>query len=227
VQNGLPTGLLTNGNLVARQLTAGPSDVSLTLVLGGSPALLEMRSAQVAATLDGTPAPNVPAPPPAQLASGLTVFQQVTGSGTGQGLCGNITVESLAQIPIPQALTTGASNCEACGATSHTYTYCGMGMPVGPNCNSLLDALVGGCKVVLCAIDVINPEQPDVPASGTVAPLSLGAGNKVPATQWTGDKDAYSSYIQFNGERAHFTSQTCTTNTDCQTGLTCQTNVCK
>jgi hypothetical protein len=42
-----------------------------------------------------------------------------------------------------------------------------------------------------------------------------------------GDRDAYSSYMQFDGERAHITSQTCTATTDCQTGLTCQTNVCK
>lgn len=228
VSNGLPTGVLTNANVAARQLTAGPSDVSLSLILGGSPAQLEMLSAQIAATIDGTPAPDVPAPPPSALASGLTVFQQITGSGTGQGLCGNITVESLAQIPIPQVLTTGATACSASCSKSHAYTYCGMGMPVGPNCNSLLDALVGGCKApaILC-IDVVNPKQPDVPANGTVATLSLGAGNKVPASQSTGDKDAYSSFIQFDGERAHFTSQTCTANTDCQTGLTCQSNVCK
>ena len=226
VQNGVPTGVLTNGALSARQLTAGPSDVTLSLVLGGSPALLEMLSAQVAATLQGTPAPNVPQPPPSQLASGLTVFQQFTGNGTGQGLCGNITVESLAQIPIPQVLTTGLTACSATCPNSHKYTYCGMGMPVGPSCNSLLDALVGGCEAFLC-VNAINPEQPDVAANGTVAPLSLGTGNKVPASQWTGDKDAYSSYMQFVGERAHFTSQTCTTNTDCQSGLTCQSNVCK
>jgi cysteine-rich repeat protein len=227
VSNGLPTGILTNGALSARQLTGGPSDVSLTLLLGGSPAVLEMLSARIAATIDGSPAPNVPAPPPAQLAAGLTVFQNVTGSGTNQGLCGNITVESLAQIPIPQQLAQGGTT--ACGKCtgSATYTYCGMGMPVGPNCNSLLDALVGGCKAVACIITAINPEQPDVPANGTVTPLSLGAGNKVPTSQWNGDRDAYSSYLKFDGNRAHFTGETCTQNKDCQTGQMCQTGVCK
>jgi cysteine-rich repeat protein len=228
VSMGLPTGMLTNGTLAARNLTAGPNDVALTLLLGGSPALLEMRSARIAAAINANPPPNVPAPPPAQLASGLTVFQTFTGSGTGQGLCGNITVESLAQIPIPQTLAQGGQTaCGSCGATSHTYTYCGMGMPVGPNCNSLLDALVGGCQAVLCLVTAINPSQPDVPAGTTVTPLSLGAGNKVPSTQTTRNKDAYSAYFKFDGNRAHFTTQTCTATTDCQSGKTCQTGVCR
>ncbi len=227
VAMGAPTGILTNGTLAARALKAGPSDVTLTLLLAGSPALLEMRSARIAATLNGTPAPNVPAPPPAMLAAGLTVFQTFTGSGTGQGLCGNITVQSLAQIPIPQSLATNGSNaCGACMPGSKTYTYCGMGMPVGPNCNSLLDALVGGCKVVACLVAAINPQQPDVPGTGT-ATLTLGAGNKVPAAQSTGNTNAYSSYMKFDGNRAHLTTQTCTVTADCQTGLTCQTGVCK
>lgn len=225
VSMGSPTGILTNGTLAARALAAGPSDVSLTLLLGGSPALLEMRSARIAATLNGTPPPNVPAPPPAQLASGLTVFQTFTGSGTNQGLCGNITVESLAQIPIPQVLTTGLTACQAGCSGSHSYTYCGMGMPVGPNCNSLLDALVGGCKAAFC-INAINAYQPDVPGNGT-ATLTLGANNKVPAAQTTGNTNAYSSYMKLDGNRAHFTSQTCAQPSDCQSGLTCQTGVCR
>lgn len=66
-----------------------------------------------------------------------------------------------------------------------------------------------------------------MPAGGSVKTLSLGTGNKVPSSQWTGDKDAYSSFMTFDGERAHFTSQTCATNTDCQSGLTCQPGECK
>ena len=225
VSMGLPTGVLA-GNLAARNLTAGPSNVSLTLLLGGSPAVLQMRNATLAATIDGTPAPNVPAPPPAQLAPGLTVFQQITGSGTNQGLCGNITVDSLAQIPIPQVLTTGASACGTCAA-SRTYTYCGAGNPVGPNCNSLLDALVGGCQAVLCLVTAINPEQPDVPSGAAINPLALGANNKVPASQSTGDLDAYSSYLKFDANRAHFTGQDCAVTADCQTGKTCTANKCQ
>jgi hypothetical protein len=226
---GLPTGLVTNGALAARNLTGGPSDVTLTLLLAGSPAPLEMRNTRIAATLNGMPAPNVPAPPPGQLAPGFTVFQTVTASGTGQGLCGNITVESLAKIPVPETLAMGGNT--ACGACngSHTYAYCGAGMPVGPNCNSLLDVLVGGCKVVLCFVTAVNPEQPDVPAmmGGNVQTLTLGAGNKVPTSQTIGNDDAYSAYLKFDANRAHLTGESCSTTADCQPGKTCNAGTCQ
>jgi hypothetical protein len=226
---GLPTGVLGNGTLNNRNLTAGPSDVSLSLLLGGSPAVLKMRSTHVAATINGNPPPNVPAPPPSQLAAGLTVFQTITGNGSGQGLCGNITVSSLAQIAVPAALAQGGST--ACGACngSHTYTACAAGQtPSNSNCNSLLDVLVGGCKVVLCLGDAVNPTQPDVPATsgGTVQTLSLGANNKV--TQSTANNsDAYSAFLTFTANRAHFTGETCAMTTDCQTGKTCTGGHCQ
>jgi len=224
---GLPTNLLTNGALAARNLTAGPNDIDLTLVLGGVPALLRMRSSRLAATINGTPAPNVPAPPPAQLAAGLTVFQTITGSGTGQGICGNVTVESLAQIPIPEALTTGFTACGNCTG-SKSYTYCGANQPVGPSCNSLLDALVGGCKVAACFITAINALQPDVAGTDAdIDTLTLGTGNKVPASQVTGNDDAYSTYMKFNANRAHFTGETCSVTADCQTGKTCVSGTCQ
>ncbi|APR78590.1 Multiple EGF-like-domain protein 3 precursor [Minicystis rosea] len=225
---GLPTGILTNGALAARNLTAGPSDINLTLLLAGSPALLRMRNSRVAATFNGTPAPNAPAPPPAQLAAGLTVFQTITASGANQGLCGNITVESLSQIPIPEVLTTGATACGACTG-SKKYTYCGSGMPVGPNCNSLLDALVGGCKVVACLVTAINAQQPDVMGTDNDIDTLAVAGtlNKIPQASITGNDDAYSAYMKFDANRAHFTGTNCTATTDCQTGKTCVNNVCQ
>jgi cysteine-rich repeat protein len=233
VADGLPTTNVA-ATLSNRQLSAGPADVSLTLILGGSPAVLEMRAASLVATLDGTPAPDAPAPPPAKLASGLTVFQQMTGNGANEGLCGNITVESLAQVPVPQTLATGGTQaCTSLCPGSPTYTYCGTGMPVGPNCNSLLDVLVGGCNIskIICLpppnalSQVVNPTQPDVPTPSKM--LSLGAGNKVPTSQTSGNTDAYSAYMTFAGNRAHFTSQTCAQSTDCQQGLTCQSGSCK
>jgi cysteine-rich repeat protein len=228
VSNGLPTGQLMNGVIASHSLTAGPSDVSVTLLLGGSPAVLRLRDAHLAANVDAAPAPNVPAPPPAHLAPGLTVFQSITASGANQGLCGNITVASLAQIPVPQVLTTGASACSAC-AGSNQYVYCGMGKPVGPNCNSLLDVLVGGCKVLNCLVPAINAAQPDVPATtgGTVTPLAVGAGAKVPANLTANDDDAYSAYLTFNANRAHFTGQDCAVATDCQSGQACTSGKCQ
>lgn len=201
--NGLPTGKLTNGVLSAKVLTAGPSDVAMTLLLGGSPAVLQMRGTKVRGVTSGTP--NVPAPPPATLASGITVFPELTANQSNQGLCGNITVDSLAKIPIPEVLTTGVSACSASCSNSKKYTYCGQGQPVGPNCNSLLDALVGGCRAFLC-ITAINPTQPDVPSGGSVTPLSTsGSLNKVPTSQSSGNLDAYSSFMTFRARRAHIT----------------------
>lgn len=232
VTNGLPTGLMTT-TLSNHALRAGPNDVNLVLSLGGSPAILRMRNAQVAATVDTSPAPNVPAPPPDQLASGLTVFQSITASATNQGLCGNITVESLAQIPIPEALTTGTGACSSCTG-SKVYKYCGADTAVGPGCNSLLDAMVGGCKanpVGLCflAVGVINAAQPDVAATsgGGITTLTLGADNKVSAAQTSGNNDAYSAYFKFNANRAHLTGQKCTQTSDCQTGLSCVSELCQ
>lgn len=228
VSMGLPTGLLTNGTLAARQFAAGPNDVNLALLLAGSPAILKMRSARVAGTLNGTPAPNVPAPPPAQLAAGLTVFQTITATGAAQGLCGNITVESLAQIPAPESLSMGGST--ACGACpgSKQYTYCGANQPVGANCNSLLDVLVGGCKVVACFVTAINAQQPDVSGTdGDIDTLTLGTGNKVPQNLVTGNDDAYSAYLTFTANRAHLTGQTCAAASDCQTGKACLNGTCQ
>jgi cysteine-rich repeat protein len=243
VSDGLPTSMVSS-TLSNRSLNAGPADVTIVLSLGGQPSPLEVRSAYVVATLDGTPAPNVPGPPPAKLANGLTVLQTMTASAANQGLCGNITVESLANVPIPAMLSSPASAgaaathpCTAACPMSNVYTYCGMGMPVGPNCNSLLDVLVGGCNVAtsaaLCGLsaltEVVNPTQPDVPASGGSSTMLTpdATTHKIPATQTSGDKDAYSAFMTFTGNRAHFTSQTCTATTDCQQGLTCQSGVCK
>jgi cysteine-rich repeat protein len=224
VTAGVANDILGHGALAARALTAGPGDVNLSQVLGG---VLRMRSARIAAILNGSPAPNVPPPPPAQLAPGLTVFQTVTASGTGQGLCGNITVESLSRVPIPPTLAQGGTTaCGAC-AGSKQYTACG-GQPVGPNCNSLLDALVGGCKIVSCLITAINATQPDVAGTdGDIDTLTLGALNKVPLTLTTGNDDAYSSYMKWNANRAHITGEACTATSDCQAGKTCTGGVCQ
>ena len=65
VSMGLPTQSFMNVTLAARNLTGGPSNVTLLLNLGGSPAALTMLHAHIAATINGNPPPNVPAPPPA------------------------------------------------------------------------------------------------------------------------------------------------------------------
>jgi hypothetical protein len=218
VSMGQPTNLLT-GQVAARVLTAGPGLVRLPLSLGGTEAVFELQAAKITATVNGTPLPNVPPTPPA-LAAGLTVFQTLTANGAGQGLCGNITVRSLAQVPVPTSLATGGST--ACGTCpgSHTYTACAAGQQVGVGCNSFLDVLVGGCTVLNCLAPVIVATQPDVPQSTTVVNLTLGANNHV-SQNTAADTDAYSAFFTFSANRARITAQTCTLTADCQTGQLC------
>ncbi|HET7542028.1 MAG TPA: hypothetical protein VFK05_19310 [Polyangiaceae bacterium] len=195
-----------SGTLSAHSLGAGPGLLKLPLAIGGAPSTLSMSSARLRATLNASPEPNVPAPPPAALAPGLTVLQSIAGSGSGQGICGNVTVDSLAHIPVPASLASGgASACAACTG-SRAYKACS-GNTVESGCNSMLDVLVGGCKTLLCLVSVVTASQPDVaaPGSAAVRPLSLGTGNAVPSSQSTGNDDAYSSYFKFDANRAHIT----------------------
>ncbi len=211
--SGLPTSFIQPASVSGRTLTAGPSDTTITLLIAGTPAPLAMRDANIFATLDGTPAPSKPGAPPANLAAGLVTFQTVTANASGtQGLCGNITVESLAQIPVPEALTTGTTACNSGCSGSSGYTYCGKGMPVGAGCNSLLDAVVGGCKATFLCVGAINASQPDVAGagfSGKLGIVSAGSGQpkKVPEAQWKGNTRAYSSYITFTANRTHLTGK--------------------
>ncbi len=225
VSQGLPTQLLSNGTISAHTLMVGPGTVTLPLSLGGASVVFQLEDTWLNAMIGN--ATDTPTPPPSQLASGLDVFETITGTGTNQGLCGNVTVQSLAQTPVPQVFTTGTTACEACGNTSHTYTYCGANSPVGATCNSLLDVVVGGCAVFGCFAPLVNPTQPDVAGNGgTVTTLTLGTNNKV--TVSNADQDAYSSYFHVSLNRAHFTGETCQTSTDCQLGQTCSaTNVCQ
>jgi cysteine-rich repeat protein len=200
----LPLSRFTTASISAKQISAGPNDVTMSLLLGGSVANLQMRSARLFATVDNPPVPNTPAPPPSLLAPGLAVLQSISGNASGKGLCGNITVESLSLIPIPEALTTGTAACGSCSG-SKSYTYCGAGQPVGAGCNSLLDAIVGGCKAVACLVGVINATQPDVIGSGYSGTLTLGTNNKVPTSQTTGNTRAYSAFLNFTANRGHAT----------------------
>ncbi len=128
---------------------------------------------------------------------------------------------------MPSALAVGGSL--ACGTCSgsQAYTACAANSPVGPSCNSLLDVLVGGCKVIACLAAAVDPTQPDVPAGATVTALTLNATTHKVNQATANDDDAYSAYLTFTANRAHFTGQTCAATTDCQTGKTCTAGVCK
>jgi cysteine-rich repeat protein len=220
VAAGLPTATLP-AQITSRALTAGPGTATLSLDLGGAPAPLTVQNALVRAAIDTSPAADVPAPPPLQLASGLVVFQTITANGAGQGLCGNVTVGSLAQVPVPAALTTGTAAC------SQGYTACPAGMPAGPNCNSFLDVIVGGCTLLGGLVTAVIPTQPDVGANG-MPPTTLIAGAQHKVVLTPADQgDAYSSMFAFTANRAHFTGETCQNSAQCQAGQTCMAGVCK
>jgi hypothetical protein len=221
VNMGVPTGLLTNGKIAGGTITAGPSTVQLTLNLAGVPAVLQMNNATMSGTVPKTTTTPGDLPANMKVEAGLEVFDTITASNDGtQGLCGDVTVSSLAQIPVPSVLTSGIGNC------SQGYTYCGAGMAVGANCNSLLDVIVGGCSVAGGFIVAVQATQPDVPGNGkTVQKLNVGGKKKV--TVPANDTDAYSAYLTFAMERMHFSGESCTGTAQCQTGQTCTAGVCK
>jgi hypothetical protein len=201
--NGVPTSLISPAAIANRALTAGPSNIQLLLSLGGSNAVLEMLHSRIHASMGSTTSQPKPPPDANQLQTGLKVFETIDATNGGQGLCGDTTVESLAQIPAPQSLSKGGST--ACGKCkgSHTYTYCGVGKPVSASCNSLLDVFVGGCKVVACLVGAVSPTQPDVAGNGSGS-LTLDSNNKVQQTT-KGNTNAYSSWMQFHAQRVHVT----------------------
>jgi cysteine-rich repeat protein len=212
------------GALAGRALTtSGSPTVSFPFTLGTSSLLLTMDNVHVIAAT-GT-ATSRPAPPPASLRAGLMVFETIGGAGGGQGICGDVSVASLAAIPVPDILAMGGTNaCGACGgAGARTYTSCGTG-PVTPACNTLLDVFVGGCQVsnIIC-VQAIMPTQPDVAVTGTPRTLTLGTGNHVMASQLAGNTDSYSSWFSFTANRVHATGENCAAATDCQTGQACST----
>jgi len=205
-RSGLPLSILAPASITSGAIDAGPTDVTVPLLLGTTPATLLMRNARLRASVDDPPMADVPAPPPTALAAGLAVFRSVSASTSDRGLCGDLTVDSLAKIPLPEAFATGgvAACTEACPA-SLSYTYCGVGNPVGPGCNSLLDAIVGGCTVnPPDCVAVFVSRQPDIGSNGDPpAMLAVGAGNKVATPV---PSDAYSGYFRFSANRAHVTN---------------------
>jgi cysteine-rich repeat protein len=215
--NGVPNSQLSSGLITNHTLTAGPSTIHLNITLAGAYAKLIVNNAKVKATLSSTTSPPGPPPKAAQLKPNLVVFDSTSATGMDEGLCGDLTVQSLAQVPIPQTLTTsGGTPC------NQAFKYCGAGMPVSASCNSVLDLLVVGCSVL--AGPVVIPSQPDVAGGAAIVPLSDGGGHKVvvPAN----DGDSYSSYFTFTTLRQHITGQSCSASGPCQAGQSCMSGVC-
>jgi cysteine-rich repeat protein len=201
-----PLNFVGSATIVSRVLTAGPGLVKMRVVAGTTVNLFESRDTRIRAMVLADPAPDLPGPPPPALRPGLSVFRALDAAAAERGLCGGVTVGSLAQIVMPQDFALGAYACSANCSNSRQYKYCGPGQPVTSDCSSLLDLLVGGCKVEVggvCLLKAGEPTQPDIGSNGNAPlPLTFDANNKVIVDSPT---DAYSYYIRFTANRAHVT----------------------
>ncbi len=205
----VPTTTMS-ASFAGKTLTAGPSNISLTLSLGGAPATLRMVGTRVSVVTNTVNAPKTSSgATPGHLAaehldstlmSFATLGSQQMANNTGK-LCGNITALSLSKVAIPAALVgSGLFNC------SQKFKAT----------NTLLDALVNGCTVFTPQITPTQPDankdDPTLPPAGRGPPYTLTVtGNSV-----TGCKDksntavtladcladaVYSSYFKFTSDR--------------------------
>jgi cysteine-rich repeat protein len=198
------------GSITAKLLKAGPGNLSLTLLLAGVPAPLNMSGATVTVSIGAAGAPLASAGnPPGHLAAehldpALVSFNTSglpTATGAGE-LCGNVSAASLAKVPVPAALAAGGS------------TACSQGYTVANN--SLLDVFVGGCTVfIIQAIKATQPDKtdPGAPVAGAGGPYKLSANAQHQVTTCK-DKNnatvtlstclsaaAYSSFFKFTTDR--------------------------
>jgi cysteine-rich repeat protein len=140
-----PTTMMA-ATIAAKVLNAGPTDISLSVNLGGNPATLSMLRAKLRGNVGTTSSPLVSTGstpghlPSEDLDPSLVSFDSVTN---GQ-LCGDIVAQSLASVPIPDALV---------GCTFLTCSQCYTAS------NTLLDVIVGGCGTLLGT--QIKATQPD------------------------------------------------------------------
>jgi len=180
------------GNIASKVLNAAASEIVISVVLGGSPATLDMLNAKIRANIGATSTPLVstngttPGHLPAEHLDPALVSFQVSTAGM---LCGNVTAQSLDNVPIPSALQ---SNC------SQGYT----------TSNSLLDVLVRGCSVFLVGT-LVAQTQPDKSRDGATYVFTL-SGNTVTGCTRNGAaatlstclaNAAYSSLFKFTTDR--------------------------
>lgn len=189
------------GTIATRELEVGPARIEVGFI--GGP--ITLRDTYITATVGSLT--SQPAPPPDQLAAGFQSFETLLASDGNHGLCGNLTVGSLAVLPLPAELASGgATACSDSCSSSRSYTWCGEDNPVGPGCNSMLDVLVSGCAVSppLC-LELVVPTQPDV-GTGGLAPDVLVADPSTGKVTVTQPEDAYSMWAEFAAERVHMTN---------------------
>ncbi len=142
-------------------LNAGPGNLKLTLNLSGALTPLNLSAVRVRGTIGATSKPlSSTATTPGHLAKENLDPALVSFASTTNGqLCGNVAALSLSKVPVPAAILSGGSV-----ACNENYSAT----------NSLLDVLIGGCRV-FGFITAVSKTQPDT--SDPTAPLA-GAGPK-------------------------------------------------
>ncbi|HUS30338.1 MAG TPA: DUF4215 domain-containing protein [Kofleriaceae bacterium] len=133
-------------SITAKNLTTTPTEIVISVSLGGQPATLDMLNAKLKGNIGAANTPlTSTGGPPGHLASEhldptLTSFATVSAGE----LCGDVTAQSLYAVPIPTALV-GCSlvSCSACYTAS----------------NTLLDVIVNGCNTLIG--QQIKGTQPD------------------------------------------------------------------
>jgi cysteine-rich repeat protein len=168
-----PLALLP-ASITAKVISAGPGDLDLAIDLAGSPAVLRMTSVLLTGTIGATSKPLTSnGGPPGHLASehidpalkSFSTIGQTTLNGAAK-LCGNVSAQSLAQVPIPESLVGG-------GLLACSENYAAT--------NTMLDVFVSGCTVLF--IQQIASKQPDktdpaAPAAGAGGPYTLVANGQ-------------------------------------------------
>jgi cysteine-rich repeat protein len=168
-----------DGSVSGHVLLAGPGRVAFTFDFSGTPLALSLSSV-VLRSMNGaisTPLASAGTPPGHLAVEQIDPTLQSYQTSTGGRLCGNVSALSMAQVPIPSALTGG-------GLTACSQNY--------STANSLLDMIVNGCTIFF--VQVVKPTQPD-----TVDPAQplLGAGG--PYTLSSNAQKAVSTCRDKNG----------------------------
>ncbi len=209
--NGIPTGILSPAAIAARALTAGPSDVNLTLLLAGSPAVLQMLQAKVAAHVETTT--SKPAPPPSQLASGFVAALKRMNTTTSRQRGPVRQHHRRSRSAKDPDSAAGVRRSGADGMPAETcaglaqYTYCGDGNP--------LVRTATRCSMRWWAS---SPRSSACLGTGTSSADAAGRVRKrhdersasavhISKVQQTtaGNTNAYSSWLQFHAKRVHAT----------------------
>jgi cysteine-rich repeat protein len=140
---------LTPATFDAKVLKATNGSMIVTISLAGQASTLALSGVSIQANIGGvsTPTASTSGQTPGHLAGEhLDPAVQCFASMNNGLLCGNISAESLSQVPVPSALETGFAACT--------------NMPNYNAMNHLLDVLVVGCKKGASAA-IISPTQPD------------------------------------------------------------------